>query len=123
MNTVTSADGTTIAYDRTGDGPAVILVDGAFCSRAFGPMPGLAPLLAKRFTVYTYDRRGRNDSGDTEPLVADGGMSPAWIHNGVQAVADAAPDTQRRTLPGQTHQVKAAALAPVLVEFLTGKAA
>jgi pimeloyl-ACP methyl ester carboxylesterase len=268
MNTVTSADGTTIGYDRTGDGPPVILVDGAFCGRAFGPMPGLAPLLAKHFTVYVYDRRGRGDSGNTQPyavereiediealidaaggsaylygvssgavlaarataalpgkvrrlalyeppvivdttrtpppadyrehvadliatgrngdvvkyfmttvvgapafvavvirfmpawsklkaaaptlrhdlavmgdsqlgrplpeelrkvlgsiavptLVADGGKSPAWIRNGGQAVADAVPDVQRRTLPGQTHQVKAAVLAPVLVEFLT----
>jgi pimeloyl-ACP methyl ester carboxylesterase len=272
MNTVTSADGTTIGYDRTGDGPAVILVDGAFCGRSFGPMPGMAQLLAKHFAVYVYDRRGRGDSGNTEPyavereiediealidaaggqaflcgissgavlalrstaalsgkvrrvaayeppvmvdgsrtpppadykehvdellaagrngdvvkyfmtrlvgaptffavimrfmpawsklkavaptlrydlavmgesqrcrplpdelrkvlgnvdvpaLVADGGKSPAWIHNGVQAVADAVPDSQRQTLPGQTHQVKAAALAPVLVEFFTGKAA
>jgi pimeloyl-ACP methyl ester carboxylesterase len=272
MNTVTSADGTTIGYDRTGDGPPVILVDGAFCGRTFGPMPGLAALLAKHFTVYVYDRRGRGGSGDTEPyavereiddlealvdaaggeaslcglssgavlalrtaaalpgkvrrvaayeppvvvdasrtpvpadyrehvanlvaagrngdvvkyfmtagvglpaiftvlmrlmpawsklkaaaptvrydaavmgdsqqgkplpdelrkvlgsvelpaMVADGGKSPAWIHNGVQAVADAVPDSERRTLPGQTHQVKAAALAPVLVEFFTGEAA
>jgi hypothetical protein len=50
MNTVTSADGTTIAYDRTGGGPPLILVDGAFCGRAFGPMPALAPLLEKHFT-------------------------------------------------------------------------
>jgi pimeloyl-ACP methyl ester carboxylesterase len=268
MNTVTSADGTTIGYDRTGDGPPVILVDGAFCGRSFGPMPGLATLLAERFTVYTYDRRGRGDSGDTEPyaiereiedlealidaaggsahlfgissgavlaaraaaalpgkvrrlaiyeppvvvdssrapvpadyrqhiaelvaagrngdvvkyfmtagvglpaifvvlmrlmpawsklkaaapslrydaavmgdsqagkplpeelrkvlggidvpaLVADGGKSPAWIRNGVQAVADAVPESERRTLPGQTHQVKAAAVAPVLVDFFS----
>ena len=62
-----SKDGTAIAYDRTGQGPAVILVDGALCSRAFGPMPKLAPLLARQFTVYTYDRRGRGESGDTPP--------------------------------------------------------
>ena len=47
--------------------PAVILVDGALCSRAFGPMPKLAPLLARHFTVYVYDRRGRGQSGDTQP--------------------------------------------------------
>jgi pimeloyl-ACP methyl ester carboxylesterase len=272
MNTVTSADGTVITYDRAGEGPPLILVDGAFCSRAFGPMPGLAPLLTKHFTVYTYDRRGRGDSGDTEPyavereiedieavidaaggsahlygvssgallaarataalpgkvrrlaiyeppvvvdgsrtpppadykehvdrlvaagrngdvvkyfmttvigapaifaiimrlmpawsklkavaptlrydltvlgdsqqgqplpeelrkvlgsidvptLVADGGKSPAWMHSGVQAVAQAIPESHRRTLPGQTHQVKAAVVAPVLVEFLGGEAA
>jgi pimeloyl-ACP methyl ester carboxylesterase len=272
MNTVTSADGTTIGYDRAGNGPPVVLVDGAFCGRGFGPMPGLAPLLAKHFTVYTYDRRGRGDSGDTEPyavereiediealvdaaggsahlygvssgavlaaraaaalpgkvrrlaiyeppvvvdgsrtpppadyqqhvadliaagrngevvkyfmtkvvgapaifavimrlmpawsklqavaptlrydlailgdsqlgqplpeelhkvlasidvptLVADGGKSPAWMHNGVQTVADAIPDADRRTLPGQTHQVKSAVVAPVLIEFFRAGAA
>src|SRR5437762_12842989 len=65
MNSVRSRDGTTIAYDRLGTGPAVILVDGAFCSRSFGPMPKLAPVLARDFTVFMYDRRGRGDSGDT----------------------------------------------------------
>lgn len=66
----TSADGTPIAYDRSGQGPALILVDGALCSRAFGPMPKLAPLFARHFTVYAYDRRGRGESGesgDTKP--------------------------------------------------------
>jgi pimeloyl-ACP methyl ester carboxylesterase len=71
MNKVISADGTTIAYDRIGQGPAVVLVDGALCSRAQGPMPELAPLLASEFTVYTYDRRGRNESGDTAPYAVD----------------------------------------------------
>jgi pimeloyl-ACP methyl ester carboxylesterase len=64
MNKVQSADGTEIAYDRAGNGPALILVDGALCRRAFGPMPPLAALLTQHFTVYTYDRRGRGDSGD-----------------------------------------------------------
>lgn len=71
MNTVTSRDGTAIAYDRTGDGPPVVLVDGAFCSRAFGPMPKLAPLLAPHHTVIHHDRRGRGDSGDTEPYAVE----------------------------------------------------
>ena len=62
-----SKDGTTIAYERSGNGPALILVDGALCSRAFGPSPKLAPLLARHFTVYAYDRRGRGQSGDTQP--------------------------------------------------------
>jgi len=61
---VTSKDGTRIAVDRYGSGPAIILVDGAMCSRAFGPMPALAKTLASQFTVYHYDRRGRGDSGD-----------------------------------------------------------
>src|SRR5690349_4141482 len=64
MNTTVSKDGTTIAYDQRGSGPALVLVDGALCSRAQGPMPELAELLADRFTVYNYDRRGRGDSGD-----------------------------------------------------------
>ena len=67
MNQVRSADGTAIAYDRSGSGPALILVDGALCSRAFGPTPKLAPMLAPHFTVYAYDRRGRGQSGDTQP--------------------------------------------------------
>lgn len=71
MHTVTSRDGTAIAFDRSGEGPAVILVDGAFCSRAFGPAPKLAPLLAGDFTVIAYDRRGRGDSGDTKPYAVE----------------------------------------------------
>ena len=64
MNTVVSKDGTTIAYDQRGSGPALVLVDGALCSREQGPMPELAELLASEFTVYNYDRRGRGDSSD-----------------------------------------------------------
>ena len=67
MSHVTSKDGTAIAYERSGKGPALILVDGALCSRAFGPSPKLAPLLARHFTVYAYDRRGRGQSTDTHP--------------------------------------------------------
>ena len=65
MPTVTSADGTTIAYERTGSGPALVLVDGAMCYRGAGPMRPLAALLQDAFTVYTYDRRGRGESSDT----------------------------------------------------------
>jgi pimeloyl-ACP methyl ester carboxylesterase len=67
MSEVTSKDGTRIAFDRLGDGPELVLVDGALCSRAFGPMGPLAALLAPHFAVLTYDRRGRGDSGDTLP--------------------------------------------------------
>lgn len=67
MNQLRSKDGTPIAFERTGSGPAVVLVDGALCSRSFGPSAKLAPLLARRFAVYTYDRRGRGQSGDTPP--------------------------------------------------------
>jgi len=68
MNTVTSKDGTRIAYDVYGQGPAVILVDGATASRAFGGSAALAQRLAREgFSTYAYDRRGRNESGDTQP--------------------------------------------------------
>jgi pimeloyl-ACP methyl ester carboxylesterase len=67
MTYIVSQDGTRIAYERLGSGPAVVLIDGAMCSRAFGPMPKIAGLLKSHFTVYHYDRRGRGESGDTLP--------------------------------------------------------
>lgn len=68
METVTSKDGTTIAFDRVGAGPALVLVDGAMQYHAFDQgMAQLADLLAPNFTVFRYDRRGRGDSGDTLP--------------------------------------------------------
>ena len=68
MQTVTSPDGTTIAYDTYGSGPALILVGGAFQYRAFDPASAqLAQLLGQRFTAVHYDRRGRGDSTDTPP--------------------------------------------------------
>jgi pimeloyl-ACP methyl ester carboxylesterase len=67
MKTLRSKDGTNIAYDKKGHGPALILIDGALCYRASGPMEPLAALLTDHFTVYTYDRRGRGESGDTLP--------------------------------------------------------
>jgi pimeloyl-ACP methyl ester carboxylesterase len=261
---VTSKDGTRIAFERAGSGPAVILVDGALCSRAMGPMPSMATLLAAHFTVYVYDRRGRGESGDAltyevereiediaaliadaggsaslfgissgavlaleaadrlpsvvklalyeAPLIVDdsrtsqpegyldqmrgylaehregdalkmfmrlvgvpapvvfimpftpmwskakrvahtlpydftiigdkqkgkplppgtwssvkvptlaavGGNSPVWLHHAMRAVADVVPSAQLRTIPGQTHNVKAQVLAPVVAEFLRG---
>ena len=71
VDTVTSSDGTAIAFEKTGTGPAVVLVDGAFCHRANGPSRPLAALLAPRFTVFAYDRRGRGDSGDTPPYAVE----------------------------------------------------
>lgn len=71
MKKVISKDGTAIAYDQSGNGPVLILVDGAFCSRTIGPMPKLAPLLAPHFRVIAYDRRGRGDSGDTAPYAVE----------------------------------------------------
>jgi pimeloyl-ACP methyl ester carboxylesterase len=67
MAVTISKDGTRIGFDRQGEGPPVLLVDGALCYRAFGPMKPLAALLTPHFTVYTYDRRGRGESGDTQP--------------------------------------------------------
>jgi pimeloyl-ACP methyl ester carboxylesterase len=262
MGTVISGDGTSIAFDRYGQGPPVVLVGGAFQYRAFDPRTAeLAKLVSADFTVYHYDRRGRGDSGDTAPysvqrevddldaLIADaggsasvfgmssgaalaldaaargtaitrlalyeapfivddsrapfpadylprldtllgqgrrgdavrfwlrlvgvpspvvalmrcmpawrkfkavahtlpydaaalgdtmygaplpagrwneialpvlavaGGNSPAWIHHGVQALADVLPNAEHRILDGQTHMVKPKALAPMLTEF------
>ncbi|HEY1703359.1 MAG TPA: alpha/beta hydrolase [Trebonia sp.] len=71
MDTVTSADGTAIAYERIGDGRPVIIVDGALCYRAFGPGRPLATALSERFAVYLYDRRGRGESTDTQPYSVD----------------------------------------------------
>ena len=67
MHFVTSKDETRIAYDEHGEGPVVILVAGAMCARLSWSGPQLSNLLAPHFTVYNYDRRGRGDSGDTEP--------------------------------------------------------
>ncbi|HEV7647134.1 MAG TPA: alpha/beta hydrolase [Actinophytocola sp.] len=261
MSTISSADGTRIAFTRNGDGPSLIIVDGAMCSRAQGPSGPLAAGLVADFTVYTYDRRGRGESGEsgeialerevedlaalakeaggspllfgassgavlaleaanhgvgapkvamyepplivddahrplpadfrsrldtmiaerrtgeavsefmrfvdvpgfglaimrllpvwsklkrlaptlrydfaymaelqqgnplpatrwsatTQPaLVADGGKSPAWMHNGCRSLSEVLPNATYRTVPGQTHLVKATALAPVLREF------
>lgn len=71
MAIVTSKDGTAIAYDKTGNGPALILVDGAMCYRDSGPMRPLAEELKDRFTVITYDRRGRGESGNTLPYAVE----------------------------------------------------
>jgi pimeloyl-ACP methyl ester carboxylesterase len=257
-----SRDGTEIVFEGSGTGPPVIFVDGAMTYRDLGPSRALSAELSKRFTVFTYDRRGRGESADTEPysserevedleavisaagglaaligassgavlaldaaahglpvtklalyeppvivddsreplpadyremliglldtgrradaaklfmrevgvpgflialmplfpawgkqtrvahtlvydatfmeglqagrplpaerwasveaptLVADGGKSPAWLHNGADAVAAALPNASRQTLAGQTHMVKAKALGPMLSEFL-----
>src|SRR5919205_309515 len=69
MDMATSRDGTPIAFDRLGDGPPVIVVCGAMCDRAL--MRPTAEELAKHFTVFNYDRRGRGDSGDTAPYAVE----------------------------------------------------
>ena len=83
-DTVQSADGTTIAYEKVGTGPALVLVDGALCSRDFGPCRSLANHLADKFTVYFYDRRGRGGSGDIPPY------APGREYEDLEAVIRAA---------------------------------
>ncbi len=251
MKTVISRDGTTIAHDVVGEGPPLILVDGALCHRTFGPAAKLAAALAPQFTVFTYDRRGGGESGDTPPYAVEreiddieallacaggsafvfgvssgavlaleaanrlpgiralalyeapfvvdnthparpddfvatmmktvgvpvvviavmrvtpvwkklkavahtlpydfrmfgdtgsgkplpatrwagvqvpalaiaGAKSPVWLRNAMRALADLLPECEYRVLDGQTHIVKAAATAPVLVEFFAGQLA
>jgi pimeloyl-ACP methyl ester carboxylesterase len=82
METVISKDGTSIAFDRIGEGPAVVLVSGGSVDRM-----SLAPLaqeLASDFTVLNYDRRGRGPSGDTPPYAIDREIED------IEAVVDAA---------------------------------
>jgi pimeloyl-ACP methyl ester carboxylesterase len=69
METVTSKDGTTIAFDRLGAGPPVVLVGGGSVSRVADA--AIAQELASDFTVFNYDRRGRGDSGDTLPYAIE----------------------------------------------------
>src|SRR3989442_9800516 len=101
--TVTSKDGTSIAYDRVGHGPVVILVLGALNSRKSGAK--LAKLLASHFTVISYDRRGRGDSTDTAPYAPQrevedvtalidevGGQAYLFGHSSGAAIALAAAD-------------------------------
>lgn len=72
MKQVRSQDGTLIAFDQYGEGPAVILVGGAFQHRAIDLRTAeLAALLAPYFKVVHYDRRGRGDSGDMAPYAAE----------------------------------------------------
>jgi pimeloyl-ACP methyl ester carboxylesterase len=69
VNRTKSSDGTPIAFERLGDGRPVIVVAGAMCDRAL--TRPTAEELAKHFTVFNYDRRGRGDSGDTVPYAVE----------------------------------------------------
>ncbi|MDQ6746688.1 MAG: alpha/beta hydrolase [Candidatus Dormibacteraeota bacterium] len=109
-DTATSADGTKIAYDRTGEGPALILIGGALSGR-HGGAP-LAAQLTSQFSVVTVDRRGRGDSGDTPPYLparevedltavieANGGSAHVYGHSSggvlaLEAAAAGAPITK-----------------------------
>lgn len=81
----TSADGTPIAYEVVGQGPALVLVDGAMCQRTLGHARPLAQTLADRFSIHAYDRRGRGESGPgTRPYAVERELED------LQAVLDAA---------------------------------
>jgi hypothetical protein len=69
MDKVQSADGTMIAFDRSGAGPALVVVVGAFSDRS--STKSLASRLRSTFTVYEYDRRGRGDSGEAGPYAIE----------------------------------------------------
>ncbi len=69
MRTVRSSDGTAIAFDRSGQGPALILVTGAIAARS--DAASLAAHLSPHFSVFAYDRRGRGESGDTAPYAVE----------------------------------------------------
>lgn len=74
MRTVTSKDGTTIAFDRSGTGPALILVGGMLEQRAMDSETAqlaALPFLTQHFSVFHYDRRGRGDSTDTQPFAVE----------------------------------------------------
>jgi pimeloyl-ACP methyl ester carboxylesterase len=71
MKTANSHDGTKIAYETQGEGPTLLLVNGALTKRSDGSNQELASLLAPHVTVYRYDRRGRGDSGDTLPYAVE----------------------------------------------------
>jgi pimeloyl-ACP methyl ester carboxylesterase len=87
MRTAVSSDGTAVAYEVSGDGPPLVIVDGAMCYRDSGPARPLAAELAADFTVYAYDRRGRGETPgaectkereieDLEAIVKEAGGTP-----------------------------------------------
>jgi pimeloyl-ACP methyl ester carboxylesterase len=67
MSHVISKDGTRIAFDKSGKGPPIIIVNGAMAFREFYGDKPLVAALSNTFTIYTYDRRGRGESTDTKP--------------------------------------------------------
>jgi pimeloyl-ACP methyl ester carboxylesterase len=84
VKTTHSKDGTLLAYDVYGSGPTLIIITGATCFRSFEPVLYDARVFAEQFTVYTYDRRGRGDSGNTLPY------APAREVEDISAMIEAA---------------------------------
>ena len=133
MSIATSHDGTKIAYDKKGNGPAVVLVDGALTTRSSGSKPELIDMLSAHFSVYSYDRRGRGESGDTVPYAVEreiedletlideaGGVACCPVRGPLQQrppMPSERGDSTSRNSPRQTHDVRPTALAPVLTGF------
>jgi pimeloyl-ACP methyl ester carboxylesterase len=134
VGTAISKDGTRIAFDRSGEGPAIILVVGAFNDRATGAP--LARSLERHFTVFNYDRRGRGESGDTAPyaiereiedldaLIAQAGR-PAWVFGyssgailALRAAAHGLAISQLALYDPPPTGAKAGQLAPRLTELI-----
>jgi hypothetical protein len=88
-------------------------------------LKSVAPTLAHDFTLMADGQRGRPfppgryASVRIPALIMDGGKSPTWMRNAISALSKAVPNATYRTLPGQTHMVKTAVQAPVLVEFFS----
>jgi pimeloyl-ACP methyl ester carboxylesterase len=141
MQHITSNDGTAIAYEKVGKGPALILIGGALNDhKAVASGMPLAKRLAANFTVYSYDRRGRGASGDTKPYAIErevediaaliqnaGGSAYAYGMSSGGALALEAthtlvrglPNARQQLLDGQSHNVKPGALAPALTTFFS----
>jgi hypothetical protein len=116
METVLSADGTTIAFDRTGDGPPLVLVSGALGDR--GAAGSVAQPLGERFTVFAFDRRGEATATTHRRTTcsARSRTSARWSTR----LADALPRSRYRTLEGQDHGPASEVLVPALIGFLVG---
>ncbi|MFM6851261.1 MAG: alpha/beta fold hydrolase [Terrabacter sp.] len=98
IHKATSADGTTIVYEAYGSGPVAVIVGGAFCDR--GAFRDVAQALGELgFTGVTYDRRGRGDSGDTEPYAV------AREIEDLTSVIDAAGETSETNSPAYVFGV------------------
>mgnify|MGYP001255540428 CR=1 FL=1 len=135
MGTVTSKDGTCIVFDKSGHGPPIILVVGAFNDRATGAP--LAQFLKRRFTVFNYDRRGRGESGDTAPYTVEreiedlqaliaqaGGSACVFGYSSgailaLRAASDGLAISQLALYDPPPTGAKAGQLAPQLTELIT----
>src|SRR4051794_9319750 len=121
MPTVTSEDGTRIAYDRSGAGPALILVGGALGYRKFKKFEQIAIALSEHCTVINYDRRGRGDSGEAGPVsvqhevediaalieaVGGGGAVWGWASGGAGGPPAGAGRVRVETPAGYARPVK-----------------